>query len=184
MVKSGIHTLKAAINNDFNGQNKTILLDRFALIKERAEEYAEYGKVDPEEVFTVWETLRGSSNWRYFYQNYKTPCLKKYNVILHTDWTKSLSDSFGKDFNTWTFVCPLCGHVQSIKDFVSKGYPPIMAFTQCMGRYSNKVGCSWLSSGFTLNSGDVVLKDYKPMSVFKPFVKVLSNSKGSIKLTS
>lgn len=40
--------------------------------------------------------------------------------ISHDEWLEEGIDLFGSDVKTWRFVCPVCGHVQTIQDFLDK----------------------------------------------------------------
>lgn len=55
------------------------------------------------------------------------------------DWKKEGQRRFGKEFRQWKFVCPVCGHVASVKDWEDAGDKErtMVAFS-CVGRLLDK----------------------------------------------
>lgn len=91
--------------------------------------------------------------------------MKKYTYV---EWMTEGKKRFGDDFNDWKFICPACGHIQSVRDFIYLELDPNDAFKECIGRYngnmkpateSSKDGCDWCSYGFfgTCGKGVIVL---------------------------
>lgn len=51
------------------------------------------------------------------------------------EWEAKGKRLFGDDLLTWRFVCPSCGHVQSLQDFKDLEIDPNHAYgTMCIGR--------------------------------------------------
>lgn len=53
-------------------------------------------------------------------------------------WEAEARRRFGDDHLHWKFVCPVCGHVQAVRDFrqyKDKGANPNDAYQNCIGRY-------------------------------------------------
>ena len=71
-------------------------------------------------------------------------------------WPEFLAEGkkrFGENRNDWRFVCPACGHVQSVADFL-KRHPDAKPkdavpwiFFDCEGRVDRSVGCNWTLGG-------------------------------------
>jgi hypothetical protein len=51
------------------------------------------------------------------------------------EWVEKGKKLFGDDRNKWTFVCPACGNVQTIKDFDNIGCVSELAWCHCIGRH-------------------------------------------------
>lgn len=90
--------------------------------------------------------------------------MKKYTYF---EWIQEGQKRFGEDFKKWKFVCPACGHIQSVEDFVNLGLDPNSAFQECIGRHNGNAkpankhsvnGCDWCSYGLfgTLGKGILV----------------------------
>lgn len=57
------------------------------------------------------------------------------------DWYAKGVSLFGQDVFSWRFVCPMCGNVQTPRDFKKfrdRGANPNSALTECIGRYLPK----------------------------------------------
>ena len=68
--------------------------------------------------------------------------------MTKAEWLARGTELFGADFDAWRFVCPGCGHVQSIADFrpfKDRGATPESARCECIGRYTG--GRSWAYGG-------------------------------------
>ncbi len=82
------------------------------------------------------------------------------------------SRAFGTDPKDWKFVCPSCGTIQSVKDFLQLGCCPDDAVQECIGLHKWKsslkqgeaLGCGCTSYGIigTMGKGRIVtdLKGY------------------------
>ena len=76
---------------------------------------------------------------------------KKYftesNNIGFEEWIKQGEALFGADKKLWRFVCPCCGHVQTIADFIElcdleviEGeFDCQVAYYACIGRYDTRI---------------------------------------------
>jgi hypothetical protein len=54
------------------------------------------------------------------------------------EWLAEAERRFGKDPMSWTFVCPSCGHVQSVADYKAAGAPSTACAFSCVGRWLPK----------------------------------------------
>lgn len=71
----------------------------------------------------------------------KTDSTQSAAVVRYTfeEWQAEGERLFGADRFLWRFVCPVCGHVQSPRDFEQYkdlGATPDSATSECIGRYS------------------------------------------------
>lgn len=63
---------------------------------------------------------------------------KKIIRMTKDEWMELGTKLYGSDFMKWKFVCPCCGHVQTVEDFKQykdKGATPDTARFNCIGRY-------------------------------------------------
>lgn len=110
-----------------------------------------------------------------YYQGSKQPSLKgDQKVIKFADWLKELRSRFGEDDEDWKFVCPSCGHVQSVADFNAIGVDGNKAYYECISRYknidgkNNKKACKYTLCGlFVLDHDMVINNEFLPVNVFK-----------------
>jgi transcription elongation factor Elf1 len=58
------------------------------------------------------------------------------------EWFLELMQRY-RDVRKAMFECPVCGHLQSIEDFLILGIDGAKAFQDCLGRYVNEKGCSF-----------------------------------------
>lgn len=59
-----------------------------------------------------------------------------YNSV--EEWQAEAQRRFGECVSQWTFVCPICGHIQKVSDFQkfeSQGATPESALQACLGRF-------------------------------------------------
>lgn len=90
------------------------------------------------------------------------------------EWQAEGKRRFGEDVKKWRFVCPMCGHVAAVQDFIDKGVkdPANAAYEECIGRYTgagapskeNKgKGCNWAAYGLfgIPNGGAIVITGEK-----------------------
>lgn len=101
--------------------------------------------------------------------------------MTKAEWMAEGLRRFGPDQLQWRFVCPVCGYVQSAKDYKDAGAPqPAVAFS-CVGRwrkrarkaFDNEHGsiksgpCDYAGGGlFRLNPVTLVLEDGKESQLF------------------
>ena len=100
------------------------------------------------------------------------------HVMERDDWRALGIKLFGKDVKLWRFVCPSCGHVQTIQDFLDAKIeaPETKVFFSCIGRWINtekvdmcsgKSPCNYTAGGlFNLCERDVKDENDKPVHVF------------------
>jgi hypothetical protein len=55
--------------------------------------------------------------------------------ITREEWHASGEKLFGPDKMKWRFVCPVCGHVQSVQDWKDAGAPESAVAFSCVGRW-------------------------------------------------
>ena len=55
--------------------------------------------------------------------------------MTREEWNEKGESIFGTDKMVWKFVCPVCGHVQSVKDYKDAGAPVGAVAFSCIGRY-------------------------------------------------
>lgn len=85
------------------------------------------------------------------------------------DWLTEGKETFGEDFSQWRFICPACGHIQTVQDFTDIGASANNAYQECIGRCTGKgspkkgdtSGCNWAAYGLfgTLGKGRIVVTD-------------------------
>ncbi len=74
------------------------------------------------------------------------------------EWQEKARELFGKDPMKWRFVCPVCGHSQSVQDYKDAGAPSDVAAFSCVGRWregakeafsggDNSKGCTYAGGG-------------------------------------
>lgn len=87
------------------------------------------------------------------------------------EWLAEGKRRFGDDVTAWRFVCPMCGKVYSVQEFIDAGGKggPNGAYQECIGRYKgagspgakdgNPDGCNWVAYGLlgTCGKGRVIL---------------------------
>ncbi|MFA5313386.1 MAG: VVA0879 family protein [Methanomassiliicoccales archaeon] len=94
-----------------------------------------------------------------------------FNEIPLDDWLAECKKRFGDDSDKWAFVCPNCGHVQTVGDFhklhdqgikVNAG----QAYFSCIGRYldgkcgtifDKKAPCNYTLGGLFVFAKTVVI---------------------------
>ena len=73
--------------------------------------------------------------------------------LSHREWINEAIELFGKDSKNWSFVCPSCGHIQSIKSVLEHNPSLDLKDVQnwihynCEGRYNEGNGCNWTLGG-------------------------------------
>lgn len=58
--------------------------------------------------------------------------------MTREEWKQQGEALFGSDQMQWNFVCPVCGHVQSVQDYKDAGAPSSAAAFSCVGRWREK----------------------------------------------
>jgi hypothetical protein len=69
--------------------------------------------------------------------------------MTYEEWMAEGQKRFGTDFETWRFVCPICGNVASVADFrlfKDRGATPDSATNQCIGRFDGSTNRAFGSS--------------------------------------
>jgi hypothetical protein len=98
--------------------------------------------------------------------------------IDHADWVAEATAKFGADPMGWTFVCPVCNHPQSTKDYKDAGAPQECVGFSCIGRWlenANKAfeeggegPCNYAGGGlFRLNPVRVRMPDGAVVEAFE-----------------
>lgn len=91
---------------------------------------------------------------------------KKYT---HDEWLTEGKELFGEHGRDWQFECPMCGNVQTPKDFVAIGHSEEDASHNapqyCIGNFSDH-DCDWKSFGLFRGPSFVVFDDGKEVPVF------------------
>lgn len=91
-------------------------------------------------------------------------------TLTRQEWEAEGERRFGKNKMDWKFVCPVCGHVASVRDYQAAGAPEGAVGFSCVGRYlkespgvflENKASpCNYAGGGlFRMNPVLIVDKD-------------------------
>lgn len=168
---NGISRLKEAYNYDLNNKarSKKELDLQWDWVMARAKQYADYFGTTPDTVLDVWESKR-----RYWWLNYYQECnqpdlSKRQGILTFNDWVAEGEKRFGKEKLDWKFVCPNCGHVQTMRDFQNADIDPQRAYQVCASRYNigGKSTCKWSAGGLFCKEGQwVISQDYTPVLIF------------------
>ena len=59
-------------------------------------------------------------------------------VMTRDDWEAEGVRRFGEDRMRWAFVCPICGHVATVRDYKDAGAPGGAVGFSCVGRWSRE----------------------------------------------
>lgn len=92
------------------------------------------------------------------------------------EWLAKGKRLFGEDMLKWRFVCPGCGHIQSVEDFrqyKDQGAHPNSATTVCIGRYIG--GKSWFNDNPRKSGGPCDYASYGLLCICP--VKVIDGDK-------
>lgn len=104
--------------------------------------------------------------------------------ITLEEWETKGKKLYGEDYANWKFVCPACGHISSVQEFIDLGANANSSYTNCIGRINGKgedglkgidngYGCNWAAYGLfgTLGKGLIVningKDDVKSIEVFQ-----------------
>jgi hypothetical protein len=88
------------------------------------------------------------------------------------EWLKEAEERFVQpgqdDKGAIAFICPNCGHIQTLKDFKERGLDLNLAYQECIGRHDKSIGCDWAAYGFlkTMGHGRIVVHENGEMEVF------------------
>jgi hypothetical protein len=55
--------------------------------------------------------------------------------MTHQEWHAEGVRRFGPDMKTWRFVCPSCGHVATVQDWLDAGASEGEVAFSCVGRH-------------------------------------------------
>ena len=92
------------------------------------------------------------------------------------EWQAEAVRRFGTDFLDWKFVCPICDHVASVREYQNAGAPEGAVGYSCIGRYVGEAGfkakgagpCDYAGGGlFQLNKITVVDEQGKDHKMFE-----------------
>lgn len=87
------------------------------------------------------------------------------------EWQEEAARLFGSDAMLWRFVCPVCGHVQSVQDYKDAGAVEGAVAFSCIGRWvgtKDEGPCDYAGGGlFRLNPITVVADDGVEHHVFE-----------------
>jgi len=95
--------------------------------------------------------------------------------MKHSEWRAEGESRFGDDIKSWKFVCPSCGYVASVQDWIDAEAERSIAFS-CVGRNTgskkemgDKTGgpCNYAGGGlFQINPVKVEFEDGTIASYF------------------
>jgi hypothetical protein len=102
--------------------------------------------------------------------------------MTYKEWEAEGERRFGKDKMLWKFVCPICKHVQSVRDYAQAGASSDVVGFSCVGRwikgsreaFQSKPGkqkkegpCNYAGGGlFAMNPITVVKENGKETQAF------------------
>lgn len=88
--------------------------------------------------------------------------------VHHKTWFKEGTSLFGADPMQWKFICPVCGHIASTKEWMDAGATSGAVAFSCIGRWQEGVGCDYSGGGFIgLNPVTVLHEDGTTQCVFE-----------------
>ena len=101
----------------------------------------------------------------------------EHRTLSQVDWLAEGVSRFGEDKMNWRFVCPLCGHIASVQDWIDVDAPDGAIAFSCVGRWifdSNEIAdespgpCTYSGGGFfKLNPVHVITDDGKEARFFE-----------------
>lgn len=141
--------------------------DHLAWILKRADEYAKFAGTNRDAILKAWEEDR-----TYWYMNYyqesNQPDPSDGDVIWIENFRDELTRKFGPSELDWKFRCPVCGIVQSGRDFQEIGEDPNNAYRNCIGRYKKGIGCNYSLGGLlVLSKKRVLTENFRIVPVFE-----------------
>ena len=108
-------------------------------------------------------------------------------TMSREEWLAEGEARFGKDMRNWRFMCPNCGNVQTVNDFLYlrdeleiKAADPEKAYYSCIGRYDTRIPdkdvgtigdgkspCNYTSGGLFCLAKLIVIMDGKEIPCFE-----------------
>lgn len=86
-------------------------------------------------------------------------------VISLEQWEQLGEEHYGEDRDQWEFVCPLCGHVQTVEgimerksDYLDLDDVRRWVFENCEGRFNEEIKCEW-TLGWISEECGLIIKD-------------------------
>lgn len=171
--QKGLPSLKEAFIHDLehDWRTKDELEAKLQWVLDRADKYAAFCGVTRDEVLAAWETKRG--NWWFgYYAEHKQPdpcSLTGYPVLLYKDWVARGKELYGPNKLDWQFVCPACGHVQTLREFHEVGIDPDYGVYKCASRFGlgGSPTCMCTTGGHLRLGGCYVInQNYIPQLIF------------------
>lgn len=99
--------------------------------------------------------------------------------MTQNEMTAEMVRRFGSDPKRWAFVCPSCGDVASVQDFIDAGAKTGRVGQECIGRslgalkreqpkggYKDR-GCDWCAYGLFRGPMFVVMPDGREVASFR-----------------
>lgn len=171
--QKGLPSLKEAFKHDLEARwrSKDELEAKLQWVLDRANQYAVICGVTRDEVLAAWESKRDSWWFGYYAEhNQPDPCsLTGYPVLLYKDWLARGKELYGPDMLDWQFVCPACGHVQTLREFHDVGIDPDYGVANCASRFGlgGSPTCKWTTGGLLRLGGYYVInQNYIPQLIF------------------
>lgn len=102
-------------------------------------------------------------------------------TITQDELVTAARERFGDDASQWAFVCPNCGDVATVQDFIDAGKPNA-AGQECIGRHKGALagkptgdsgrsiaerGCDWVAYGLIGGPVEVILANGKCVRSFE-----------------
>ena len=172
-TEKGYTSLMEAYNHDINEKwrSKEELDNKLQWVLSRADAYAALCGTTRDEVLKAWESRRDYW-WLNFYQDCNQPDperMKGTPVMLYADWMNKGIRLYGPDMLDWSFKCPACGHIQTLREFKDAGVDEEHAFTCCASRFGlgGSTTCKWTTGGLLRFGGVYVIRpDFVPVLAF------------------
>lgn len=147
---------------------------KFEWVLQRAQQYADFCHTERDKVLAAWEEDR-----TYWFVNYYQECnqpdlqantgLFGKKIVTLDEWMAEGQRLFGEDRLDWRFRCPMCGHIQTGRQFQDAGKDPHRAYFNCASRFGlgGKKNCKWTTGGLLAIGGRYVIdKKYIPHLIF------------------
>ena len=171
--QKGLPSLKEAFKHDLVARwhSKDELEAKLQWVLDRADKYAAFCGATRDEVLAAWESKRDSW-WLGYYAEHKQPDPRGFQgkpVLSYDDWLERGKALYGPDMLDWKFVCPVCGHVQTLREFADGGVDPDYGVCNCASRFGlgGNENCQWTTGGALVIGGLYVInRNYIPVLVF------------------